>query len=91
MLATSSRVLGSATVRTRGGFPGRPNATPQGALVAYGILLNPVDGFQKKAKIDLEGVRTVLALRSKYAKPHKTLKDPSVYYDPSFYDAAMFK
>jgi ABC-type nitrate/sulfonate/bicarbonate transport system substrate-binding protein len=68
-----------------------PNATPQGALVAYGILLSPVDGFQKKAKIDLEGVRTVLALRSKYAKPHKTLKDPSAYYDPSFYDAAMFK
>jgi ABC-type nitrate/sulfonate/bicarbonate transport system substrate-binding protein len=68
-----------------------PNATPQGALVAYGILLDPVDGFQKKAKIDLEGVRTVLALRSKYAKPHKTLKDPSQYYDPTFYEAAMFK
>ncbi|HKW38735.1 MAG TPA: ABC transporter substrate-binding protein [Burkholderiales bacterium] len=68
-----------------------PNATPQAALVAYGILLSPADGFQRKAKIDLEGVRTVLALRSKYAKPHKTLKDPSAYYDPSFYEAAMFK
>ena len=68
-----------------------PNATPEGALVAYGILLNPVEGFQKKAKIDLEGVRTVLALRSKYAKPHKTLKAPAAYYDPSFYEAAMFK
>jgi hypothetical protein len=33
----------------------------------------------------------VLALRSKYAKPHKTLKSPSAYYDPSFYEAAMFK
>jgi len=30
-------------------------------------------------------------LRSKYAKPHKVLKDPTPYYDPSFYDAAMFK
>src|SRR5262245_59562089 len=68
-----------------------PKATPQAALVAYGILLNPVEGFQKKAKIDLEGVRTVLALRSKYAKPHKVLKDPSAYYDPSFYEGAMFK
>ena len=68
-----------------------PNATPQSALVAYGILLSPVEGFQKKAKIDLEGVKTVLALRSKYAKPHKTLKDPSAYYDPSFYEAAMFR
>jgi ABC-type nitrate/sulfonate/bicarbonate transport system substrate-binding protein len=68
-----------------------PNATPQGALVAYGILLSPVEGFQKKAKIDLEGVKTVLALRSKYGKPHKVLKDPTLYYDPSFYEAAMFK
>jgi ABC-type nitrate/sulfonate/bicarbonate transport system substrate-binding protein len=68
-----------------------PNATPQGALVAYGILLSPVDGFQKKAKIDLEGVKTVLELRSKYAKPRKVLKDPSLYYDPSFYEAAMFR
>jgi len=53
--------------------------------------LNPVDGFQKKAKIDLEGVKTVLALRSKYGKPHQTLKDPALYYDPSFYEAAMFR
>jgi ABC-type nitrate/sulfonate/bicarbonate transport system substrate-binding protein len=68
-----------------------PNATPQGALVAYGILLSPADGFQKKAKIDLEGVKTVLALRTKYAKPQKVLKDPALYYDSSFYDAAMFK
>jgi ABC-type nitrate/sulfonate/bicarbonate transport system substrate-binding protein len=68
-----------------------PNATPQGALVAYGILLSPAEGFQKKAKIDLEGVKTVLELRTKYAKPHKVLKDPMQYYDPSFYEAAMFK
>src|SRR5215467_536973 len=68
-----------------------PNATPQGALVAYGILLSPAEGFQKKAKIDLDGVKTVLELRTKYAKPHKVLKDPSRYYDPSFYEAAMFK
>jgi ABC-type nitrate/sulfonate/bicarbonate transport system substrate-binding protein len=68
-----------------------PNASPQAALVAYGILLSPAEGFQKKAKIDLEGVKTVLALRSKYAKPHKTLQDPAVYYDASFYEAAMFR
>lgn len=66
-----------------------PNASPQAALVAYGILLSPAEGFQKKAKIDLEGVKTVLALRSKYARPHKTLGDPARYYDPSFYEAAM--
>jgi hypothetical protein len=37
----------------------------------------------------MEGVKTVLALRSKYGQPRKALSDPSPYYDPSFYDAAM--
>ena len=59
------------------------------AQVAYGVLLNPKEGFQRKALIDIEGVRTVLQLRSKYAEPKKTLTDPAKYYDPSFYDAAM--
>ena len=55
----------------------------------YGVLLSPTDGFQKKAQIDMEGVRNVLKLRSKYAEPRKTLTDPSKYYDDSFYRAAM--
>ena len=58
------------------------------ANATYGVLLSPTDGFQKKAKIDLEGVRTVLKLRSKYAEPRKTLTDPSKYYDDSFYREA---
>jgi ABC-type nitrate/sulfonate/bicarbonate transport system substrate-binding protein len=66
-----------------------PNASEQAAQTAYGILLSPTEGFQKKAAIDLEGVKTVLALRSKYGKPRKSLIDPSPYYDPSFYDEAM--
>ncbi len=66
-----------------------PNANPQAAQTAYKVLLSPTDGFQKKAKIDMEGVKTVLALRSKYGQPHRSLSDPSPYYDPSFYDAAM--
>jgi len=66
-----------------------PNLGSAGAQTAYAILLSPKDGFQRKARIDLEGVRTVLALRSKYGQPKKTLTDPSKYYDPSFYDAAM--
>jgi len=66
-----------------------PNANAQAAETAYRVLLSPTDGFQKKAKIDMEGVRTVLALRSKYGQPRKSLTDPSPYYDPSFYDAAM--
>ncbi len=66
-----------------------PAASAQGALTAYGILLGSTEGFQRKAKIDMEGVKTVLALRSKYGQPRKFLSDPSPYYDPSFYDAAM--
>ena len=66
-----------------------PSANAQAAQTAYKVLLSPTDGFQKKAKIDMEGVRTVLALRSKYGQPRKSLSDPSPYCDPSFYDAAM--
>jgi hypothetical protein len=65
-----------------------PQANAQAAETSYRVLLSPSDGFQKKARIDMEGVRTVLALRSKYGKPQKTLNDPTKYYDPSFYQAA---
>ena len=66
-----------------------PNLGQGGAQTAYGILLSPKDGFQRKARIDMEGVKTVLALRSKYGQPHKSLSDPSPYYDASFYEAAI--
>jgi len=66
-----------------------PQANPQAAETAYRVLLSPKDGFHRKAQIDLEGVRTVLALRSKYGIPQKALTDPAKYYDPSFYQAAM--
>jgi ABC-type nitrate/sulfonate/bicarbonate transport system substrate-binding protein len=66
-----------------------PSMPEQVAMATYGVLLSPVDGFQRKAKLDLEGVRTVLKLRSKYAEPRKTLTDPAKYYDDSFYREAM--
>ena len=44
---------------------------------------------QKFGALDMEGVKTVLALRSKYGQPRKSLTDPAPYYDSSFYDAAM--
>ncbi len=61
----------------------------QAAQTVYSVLLSPSDGFQRKAQIDLEGVRTVLVLRSKYGAPRKALTDPMQYYDPTFYRAAM--
>src|SRR5438552_16344057 len=66
-----------------------PNVPEQGAQAAYGVLLAPRSGFQRKAQIDLEGVRTVLQLRSKYAEPKKSLTNPNTYYDPSFYLAPV--
>ena len=66
-----------------------PSMPEQVAQATYGVLLSPTEGFQKKAKIDPEGVRTVLRLRSKYAEPKKTLVDPAKYYDDSFYREAM--
>lgn len=66
-----------------------PQANVQAANTAYGVLLNPKEGFQRKAKIDMAGVKTVLDLRSKYGKPARKFTDASRYYDPSFYDAAM--
>jgi ABC-type nitrate/sulfonate/bicarbonate transport system substrate-binding protein len=66
-----------------------PNATPALAETAHRVLLSPRDGFQRRGQIDFAGIQTVLALRSKYGKPQKTLSDPAKYYDPSYYDAAL--
>ncbi len=66
-----------------------PQANAQAANTAHTVLLNPKEGFQRKAKIDMAGVKTVLDLRSKYSKPAKSLTDAARYYDPTFYDAAM--
>jgi ABC-type nitrate/sulfonate/bicarbonate transport system substrate-binding protein len=66
-----------------------PAMNQQAGQAAYAVLLHPRDGFQRKARIDLEGVRTVLRLRSKYAEPQKSLTEPGRYYDDSFYKAAM--
>ena len=66
-----------------------PGVEPAAAQAAYRLFLSPEEGFQKQARIDLEGVRTVLELRSKYGRPQKTLTDPAKYYDPAFHDAAM--
>ncbi len=66
-----------------------PGAESEIARAAYRILLSPEEGFQKKAAIDMEGVRTVLQLRSKFGMPRKSLIEPAKYYDPIFHEAAM--
>ncbi len=66
-----------------------PAASEEQAQITYGVLLSPSEGFQRQAQIDLEGMRTVLALRSKYGAPRKALADPTTYYDQYFYRSAM--
>lgn len=66
-----------------------PAAPRPAAQKAYDIMFAEKEGFQKKAKIDLEGCRTVLKLRSEFAKPQKTLADPLKYIDESYYARAV--
>jgi ABC-type nitrate/sulfonate/bicarbonate transport system substrate-binding protein len=65
-----------------------PNMTEHLASKSYDILLDPQNGFSKKAALDLEGVRTVLSLRSEYGNPRKYLSDPSKYLELKYYEMA---
>ncbi|MFO1303284.1 MAG: ABC transporter substrate-binding protein [Burkholderiales bacterium] len=62
--------------------------TPALAKRAYDLLLAGKGGIAKDAALDIEGIRTVLALRSKYAQPAKPLTDPSKYIDETYLRAA---
>ena len=59
------------------------------AQQSYEELLDAQDGFSRKGRVNFEGLRTVLALRSHYAEPQKKLADPLKYYDPRYYDSAI--
>ena len=54
----------------------------------YEIMLHPTKGFTRRAELDVEGVKTVLELRSEYAEPRKPLGEPVKYYDLQYYDQA---
>jgi ABC-type nitrate/sulfonate/bicarbonate transport system substrate-binding protein len=64
------------------------NAPRPAAQKAYEVMFAEKEGFQKRAKLDVEGCRTVLKLRSEFAKPQKSLTDPLKYVDESFYRKA---
>jgi ABC-type nitrate/sulfonate/bicarbonate transport system substrate-binding protein len=66
-----------------------PEMSADLARRSYEELSNSQDGFARKGRLNFDGLRTVLALRSRYAEPPKKLEDPLKYYDPSYYDAAM--
>ncbi len=58
------------------------------AAQAYSIMVNPAGGFFPTGALDIEGIRTVMALRSRYATPRKILADPNKYLDSSFFPPA---
>ncbi|WP_438390527.1 ABC transporter substrate-binding protein [Caballeronia sp. DA-9] len=66
-----------------------PQMSPELAVTTYRELLDPKKGFFRKGRMDVPGIRTVLALRTRYATPHKVLNDPVKYYDGTYYNAAM--
>lgn len=63
--------------------------TPALSKQGYDALLS--GGFSRDVSIDIKGMQTVLALRSKYAQPPKKLTDPKKYIDLSYYDKAFAK
>jgi ABC-type nitrate/sulfonate/bicarbonate transport system substrate-binding protein len=63
--------------------------TPQLAKQAYDILLGDAGGITRDVALDVDGIRTVLALRTKYATPAKTLSDPMRYVDLGYYEKAF--
>lgn len=65
--------------------------SPEIAEKTYGVLLAPKNGLLKKARIDMDGVKTVLKLRSEYGEPKKALTHPAKYVDLSYYKRAMGK
>jgi ABC-type nitrate/sulfonate/bicarbonate transport system substrate-binding protein len=58
------------------------------ASSTYDVLLDRNAGFDRKAALNIEGIETVLRLRSEYGRPAKTLGDARKYDDPSYYQAA---
>jgi ABC-type nitrate/sulfonate/bicarbonate transport system substrate-binding protein len=65
-----------------------PNMSEHLASKSYDILLDPQNGFSRKAELNLEGVRAVLSLRSEYGNPRKYLSDPSKYLELRYYEMA---
>jgi ABC-type nitrate/sulfonate/bicarbonate transport system substrate-binding protein len=60
-----------------------------GAEAGYRLLLGEREGIQRRARLDIDGIRKVLELRSQYGEPKKTLTDPAKYVDESYYVKAL--
>jgi len=61
-----------------------PAMTPQLARQSLQVLLDGRSGFFRDPAVDMDGLATVLALRSKYGEPRKLLSDPAKYVDHAY-------
>lgn len=56
---------------------------------SYRVLLDPKNGFARRAELDVPGVGTVLSLRREYGEPRVTLPEPAAFYDLTVYDKVI--
>ena len=66
-----------------------PNMSAELAAQTYDVLLGEHGGFERRARLDPDGIATVLKLRSEYGRPQKTLTETGKYCDTTYYDAAV--
>ena len=62
--------------------------TPELTAASYPILLHPSRGFCRDGRVQEDGVRRVLRLRSRYAAERRMLNDPSKYFDLHYWERA---
>jgi ABC-type nitrate/sulfonate/bicarbonate transport system substrate-binding protein len=66
-----------------------PHMDEELAGATYDELLDAKTGFFRGGRIDVEGMRTVLELRSRYGRLSGPLRDPGKYYDEAYRAAAL--
>jgi len=62
-----------------------PAIKPGVAPAVMHKLVDPMTGLTPAGRVDREGMRTVLALRSRYGEPQRQLEDIDRYLDLSYY------
>ena len=67
----------------------RLNLSQAVAKAAHDQLIEPGFGFQQEAKLDMEGVRNMLATRAQTQGRHPRLDDAATYIDESYYHRAL--
>jgi len=63
--------------------------TPALATKTYDLFVDPKRGLSRDLKVDVEGLKVVLALRARYGQPKRELGDPLKYVDVELYRKAF--